>query len=124
MVILFKITFRQEISLKKDNRCMNGSECCNMSIQKEFSICLSEAFQTTQNLNPRHFKTPLLHSKNPQNKLRSSEIPLCAGDEFPFPLAKPSRSFQNLTETFQGKSAFIILLLSKSSKNDHIKVFQ
>ena len=39
-------------------------------------------------------------------------LQLCVGDEFLFPLAKPSRSFQNLTE----KSALIILLLSKSRK--------
>ena len=45
---------------------------------------------------------------------------LCVGDEFLFPLAKPSRSFQNLTETPLGKkSALIILLLSKSRKNGH-----
>ena len=40
---------------------------------------------------------------------------LCVGDEVLFPLAKPTRSFQNLTE----KSALIILLLSKSRKNGH-----
>ena len=39
-------------------------------------------------------------------------LQLCVGDEFLFPLAKPSRSFQNLTE----KSALIILLLSKGRK--------
>ena len=37
---------------KKDNPRFNGSGCCNMSLQKEFSICLSEAYQTTQNLTP------------------------------------------------------------------------
>ena len=74
-----------------------------MSLQREFSICLSEAYQTTQNLMSLYFKTPLLHSKNPQNELRSSYdtvyYMLCVVDEFLFPLAKPSRSFQNLTET-------------------------
>ena len=39
-------------------------------------------------------------------------LQLCVGDKFLFPLAKPSRSFQNLTE----KSALIILLLSKTRK--------
>ena len=40
-------------------------------------------------------------------------LQLCVGDDFLFPLAKPSQSFKNLTE----KSALIILLLSKSRKN-------
>ena len=45
-------------------------------------------------------------------------LQLCVGDASPFPLVKPSRSFQNLTE----KSALIILLLSKNRKNDHKKL--
>ena len=32
---------------------------------------------------------------------------LCAGDEFLFPLAKPSSSFQNLTETPPGKRVLL-----------------
>ena len=44
-----------------------------MSLQKEFKFCLCEVYQTTQNLTPLHYKTPLLHSKNPQNKLELSE---------------------------------------------------
>ena len=58
---------------KKDNPRMNGSECCNMSLQKRFKICLSEVYQTTPNLTPLHYKTLLLHSKNQQNKLELSE---------------------------------------------------
>ena len=64
---------RQEISLKKDNPRLNGSVCCNMSLQKEFKIYLSVVYQTAQNLTPLHYKTPLLRSKNPQNKLELSE---------------------------------------------------
>ena len=45
-------------------------------------------------------------------------LQLCVGDEFPFPLAKPSRSFQNLNK----KSALIALFLSKSRKNGHKKL--
>ena len=41
------------------------------------------------------------------------DLQLCVGDAFLFPIAKPSRSFQNLTK----KSALIALLLSKSRKN-------
>ena len=48
---------------------------------------------------------------------------LCVGDDFLFPLAKPSRSFQNLTETPSGKKrAPTILLLSKSRENGHKKI--
>ena len=42
---------------------------------------------------------------------------LCVGVEFLFPLAKPSRSSQNLSETPPGKR--VLSLLSKSRKNGH-----
>ena len=81
-------------------------------LQKECSIYLSKAYQTTQNLTPLHFRTPPLHSKNPQNKFTQFLntvyfMQLSVGVEFHFPLAKPSRSFQNLTETPQGKRVLL-----------------
>ena len=54
----------------------------------------------------RRHSTSKIHSKNPQNKLCSSCV-LCVGVELIFPLAKPSRSFQNLTETLQGKRVLL-----------------
>ena len=72
-IYLLEIIVLHHALFKKDNPRLNGSECCNMSLQKEFKICLSEVYQTTQNLTPLHYKTPLLHSKNPQNKLELSE---------------------------------------------------
>ena len=59
------------ISLKKGNPRLNGSECCNISIQREFEICLSEVYQTTENLTPLHYK---FHSSTPKiHKLELSE---------------------------------------------------
>ena len=66
------LTGKTRNTFKKDNPHLDESEYCNMSLQKVFSICLSEVYQTTQKLTLLHFKTQLLHSKNPQNELRSS----------------------------------------------------
>ena len=64
-----------------------------MSLQKQFSICLSEAYQTRHNLIPLNLKK--LHSSTPKiHILINYAVPkclVCVGDEFSFLLAKPSR---------------------------------
>ena len=61
--------------------------------RKSSVFCLSEAYQTTQNLTPLHFKTSLLHSINPQkitqfpNTVGAYYMQLYVGVEFLFPLA-------------------------------------
>ena len=75
--------------------------------RKSSVFCLSEAYQTTQNLTPLHFKppllTPLIHKINyavHKHRVLYAVVCWC---RVPFPLAKPSRSFKNLTKTPPGK---------------------
>ena len=72
-VLSIHLLFVTRNIFKKEIPRMKGSECCYISYQKKFKICLSEIYHNTQNLTPFHYKTPLLHPKNPQNKKNLSE---------------------------------------------------